>query len=217
MFCGLAVCGVGMFMLKRAVHNAGFDSDLMQKNPGLAMTKMMAAINPDAQVVSTNDRAGTITIRDKSSGKLVTMKFDPDKKTMVVVGDDGKEVKISASDGSFTASSSDGTVKYGAGAEKAPSWVPIYPGATTTGTFSADSNDGSQNTFTFKTSDATSKVIAFYQEQLKSAGMNVTQMLNGDQGGLITGETAEKKRTITVTIGSSGEGTEGSIMAVEKK
>ncbi len=217
LMCGvMLMCGVGAFVAYRAVKSAGFDPDLMQRNPGLALTKMAAALHPDLEVVSTNDRTGKITMREKSTGKIMTFKFDPDKKTLVVTDDEGKEVKITSSGDGATISSGDGTLKYGAGSEKAPDWVPVYPGASTVGTFSAQNNDGSQNTFTFKTKDASSKVVAFYQDQLKAAGFAVTQAL-GDQGGLITGESAEKKRTITVTIGSSAEGTEGSVMAVEKK
>ncbi|SRR5579883_252964 len=220
--CGIMLtCGVVAYIGLRAVKNAGFDPDLMQRNPGLAMAKMVAALHPGAEVVSTNERTGKITIRDKSSGKLMTFKFDPDKKTLVVAGDDGKEVKISASGdastGSLTMETPDGTMKYGTGASKAPSWVPVYPGSSPAGTFSAESKDGAQNSFTFKTKDPASKVIAFYQDELKAGGFTVTQMTASDQGGLVTGETADKRRTVTVTVGSSADGAEGSVIAVEKK
>jgi len=221
LMCGIMItCGIGAYVAYRAVKSAGFDPELMQRNPGLAMTKMAVALHPDLEVVSTNERTGKITMREKSTGKIMTFKFDPDKKTLVVTDDNGKEAKISVSGdgntGSLTVESAEGKVQYGAGTMKAPSWVPVYPGSSATGTFSADAPDGSQNTFTFKTKDAASKVVAFYQDQLKAGGFTVTQML-GDQGGLVTGETADKKRTITVTIGSSADGTEGSVMSVEKK
>ncbi len=221
LMCGIMLtCGIAGFMAYRAVKNAGFDPDLMQRNPGLAITKMAATLHPDYQVISTDDRSGKITMREKATGKVMTFKFDPDKKTLVMIDENGKEAKISVSgdgsNGSLTVESGDGKVKYGTGAAKAPDWVPVYPGTSMSGTFSAQGPDGESSSFTFKSSDPASKVIAFYQEQLKSAGFTVTQMTT-DQGGLITGETAEKKRTVTVTVGTSGAGTEGSIMAVEKK
>jgi hypothetical protein len=221
LMCGvMMMCGVGAFLAYRAVKNAGFDPDLMQRNPGLAITKMAAALHPDYEVISTNDRTGKITMREKSTGKVMTFKFDPDRKTLVIADEDGKEVKITGGDsnGSLSISSSDGSVKMGAGAAatKPPDWVPVYPGASTTGTFSAQGNEGSQNTFSFKTNDAPSKVVVFYQDQLKAAGFTVTQVTT-DQGGMITGEAADKRRTITVTVGSSGGGAQGSVLAVEKK
>ena len=92
----LMTCGVFGYLAMRAVKNAGFDPDLMQRNPGLAMAKMAGALHPDLKVVSTDERNGIITMTEKSTGKIVKLKFDPDKKTMVVIGDDGKEVRISA-------------------------------------------------------------------------------------------------------------------------
>jgi len=213
-------CGIVGYIGYRAVKSAGFDPELMQRNPGLALTKMAAALHPDYEIVSTNDRTGKITMREKSTGKVMTFKFDPDKKTLVVIDDEGKEAKFSVAgdgaNGTVTVESADGTVKYGTNTVKAPSWVPIYPGASTQGTYSAEAKDGAQNTFAFKTKDAPAKVIAFYQDQLKAGGFTVTQVTS-DQGGMVTGETADKMKTITVTVGSSSDGTEGSVMAVEKK
>jgi len=221
MFGGMLTCGVIGFLAVRAVKNAGFDPDLMKRNPGLAMAKMAAAVNPNMETVSTNERTGTITMRDKTSGKVVTFKFDTEKKSLVVVGDDGQEVKFSANgdgkNGSVTVQSSEGTMKFGAAAgNTAPAWVPVYPGSSPQGTMATQTKEGSSNTFTFKTSDTASKVIAYYQDQLKSGGFEVKLMTTGEQGGMVTAEDAGKKRTIIVTVGTSNEGTQGSVMAVEK-
>jgi hypothetical protein len=221
MFGGLLTCGLVGFLALRAVKNAGFDPDLMKRNPGLAMAKMAAAVNPNMETVSTNERTGTITMRDKTSGKVVTFKFDTEKKSLVVVGDDGKEVKFSATgdgkDGAVTVQSSEGTMRFGAAAgNTAPAWVPVYPGSSPQGTLATQSKEGSSNTFTFKTNDAASKVISYYQDQLKSGGFEVKLVTTGEQGGMVTAEDAAKKRTIILTVGTSNEGTQGSVMAVEK-
>jgi len=42
----------------------------------------------------------------------------------------------------------------------APAWVPVYPGSSPQGAMSSQSNDGKQNTFTFKTRDAAGKVTS---------------------------------------------------------
>jgi hypothetical protein len=219
--CGIMVtCGIVGFLAVRAVKNAGFDPDLMQRNPGLAMTKMAAALHPDLETVSTNERTGTIVMREKSSGKVVTLKFDPDKKTLVMAGDDGKEVRIAAdADGkSVKVDSSDGTVSFGAVAgNAAPAWVPVYPGSTPEGTYSAKTGEGAQNTFGFKTSDSPAKVIAYYQDNLKSAGFTVNLITGGDQGGMVQAENSAQGRTVIVTVGPSGGGAQASVMAVEKK
>ncbi len=222
MFGIMVTCGLVGFLAVRAVKNAGFDPELMQRNPGLAMAKMAGALHPDFQIVSTNERTGMITMREKSTGKVMTFKFDPDRKTLVMSGEDGKEVKVSASgddkSGSLTVQSAEGTVRFGAAAgNKTPAWVPVYPGSTPEGTYSAQTNDGDQNTFTFKTRDAAPKVISYYQDHLKSSGFTVTLLSSGDQGGMLQGADDAKKRSVVVTVGSSSEGTQASVMAVEKK
>ncbi len=219
---GLVAVGVGGYFLVKKVQNAGFDPALMQKNPGLALAKMAAAMNPDAEVISTNDSTGTITIKDKSSGKVVTLKFDAEKKSLVVVDENGKEAKIAVSgddkNASVTVEGPDGTAKFGAAAgNNAPAWVPVYPGAATEGTFSTQTNDGTQNSFGFKTKDSADKVIAYYQEQLKAAGYTMNTMATGGSGGMLQAEDAAKGRSLIITAGSSGDGTEGSVTAVEKK
>ncbi|PYT16786.1 MAG: hypothetical protein DMG59_09485 [Acidobacteria bacterium] len=218
----LMTCGVFGYLAMRAVKNAGFDPDLMQRNPGLAMAKMAGALHPDLKVVSTDDRNGIITMTEKSTGKIVKLKFDPDKKTMVVIGDDGKEVKISATgdekSGSLPVQSEEGAVRFGAAAGNAsPAWVPVYPGSAAEGTYAAQTPGGNQSTFTFKTKDAPAKVMSYYQDQLKSAGFTINLISGGDEGGMVQAENASKTRSVILTVGSSSEGTQGSVMAAEKK
>jgi len=222
-FLGVAAVSLGSFFLYRTVKNAGFDPELMQKNPGLAMTKLVATLHPDTQVVSTDDARGTVTVRDKSTGKLMTFRWDPDQKTLVIVGDDGKEVKFSASGddkgGSLTVQGGDGgTVKFGAAAgNNTPAWAPVYPGTTPQGTFSTQTGEGSQNTYTFKTHDAASKVLDYFKQQLTASGFKVTLTAAGDQGGMVQATDDANKRSVMITAGTSTEGTEGSVTTIEKK
>jgi len=188
----------------------------------LAMAKIAAAMNPDLETVSTDDSAGTIVMREKSTGKSVTMRFDPDKKSLVVVGDDGKEVTFAAhgddKNGSFEVKTSDGTLKFGAAAgNSAPAWAPVYPGSTPQGTMSSQTADGKQNTFTFKTKDGASKVLSYYQDQLKGENFNIGLMSSSDSGGMLQAEDQSKQRNIVITAGTSGDGTEGSVTTIEKK
>jgi hypothetical protein len=220
MFLATLMCGVAGFLAVRAVKNAGFDSDLMQRNPGLAMAKMAGALHPDLETISTNERTGTITMREKSSGKLMTFKFDPEKKTLVMTGDDGKAVTVGVSgddkSGAVTVQSAEGNVRIGAGG-KVPTWMPAYPGSSPEGSYSAQNSEGDQTTYGFKTKDPAPQVLTYYQDQLKAAGFTITQTVNSNQGGLMSAESADKKRTAVVTVGASSEGAQVSVMAVEKK
>lgn len=219
LFAIMLTCSVGGYLLYRGVKSAGFDSELMSKNPGLAMAKMVTAMNKDYETVKTNDREGTITVREKSTGKLITMKFDPDTKKMVIVTDDGKQSSVTIGENGVSATSSDGSsVKFGqAVGNTAPSWVPIYPGSSPQGTMSSTNAEGSQNTFTFKSKDDAAKIIAFYSDQLKTAGFSINMTTNTGQGGMVQAADEGKKRTIIVTVGTSADGTETGVTSIEKK
>lgn len=168
-------------------------------NPGLAMTKMASLLYPDMDVVSSNEATNSITLRDKKTGKQATYKFDNAKGTLSV-------------------ETADGTVSFGSGAAAPPpAWVPVYPGSTPEGAFSAHAADGNSGTWSFKTSDGADKVILYYQDQLKSAGLNVSMTASEVGGGMVTAEDSGKTRTIIVTAGSSSGATSGSISITEKK
>jgi hypothetical protein len=220
--CIVLFIGASLYFVSRVSKNAGFDPELMKRNPGLALARMATAFNPDAELVSTNESSGTVTIREKSTGKVITLKFDPDKKSMVVVGEDGKqaEIKVSGDDknGAIEFNGPDGTIKFGAAAgNTAPAWVPVYPGSSPQGTFSTQTPEGSQNTYSLKTKDSAGQVLTYYENQIKSAGFSITTTVKSDAGGMLSGESTDKKRTLMITVGSSNEGTEVGITAIEKK
>src|SRR5215470_14258557 len=147
------------FFVIHKVKQAGLDPDLMKKNPVLAIAKLSVATNPDTEMVSSDDSSGTIVVRDKKTGKVSTMKVDPDKKTMTVTDENGKTVTMKldpstnklvvtddtgktatitadAQAGNVEIKGPDGTFKMGANADKAPSWVPAYPGVSAQNVFS---------------------------------------------------------------------------------
>jgi hypothetical protein len=216
-FAITVTCGIIAYMGMRMIKQAGFDSELMKNNPGLAMAKMVTAMNKDYETVSTNDRTGTIVVREKSTGKVMTMKFDPATKQMVVTTDDGKQAKVTIDSNGVSAQSADGTVKFGsATGNDVPSWVPVYPGSSPQGTMSSTSAEGSQNTFTFKSKDPSTKIISYYSDQLKTLGFTIN-MTTTTEGGMVQATDDAKKHTISVIVGSSSDGTETAITAIEKK
>jgi hypothetical protein len=216
-----AMCGLGGYFLMRKAKESGFDSALISKNPGYATAKLAVTMNPELDVVSSDDSSGAIVVREKKTGKTMTFKFDPDKKSMVVIDEDGKAATVKLNtDGDksgIEVQSSDGTVKFGAtGNNQMPAWLPTYPGSSPKGTFSSQTKDGSQSTFAFKTSDAPAKVISYYQDQLKSGGFNITMTTNAPQGGIVMAEDSGKTRTVAVTV-SASDGTDVSVTSIEKK
>jgi hypothetical protein len=217
-----ATCGLAYFFIAHKVKEAGLDSGLLSKNPAYAVAKMAATMNPDVETVTSDDSSGTITVRDKKTGKTTILKFDPDKKTMVVTDENGKQatvrVNTDGDKGSVEVQSADGNMKFGAAASgQMPGWMPVYPGSSPTGTFSSQTKEGSQSTFTFKTRDAAAKVMSYYQDQLKSGGFSINMATNTPQGGMLMAEDSGKTRSLMITASTSGDGTDVSLTAIEKK
>ena len=187
---GIAFGGLVWFGLHKA-RQAGFDPELMQRNPGLAITKMLATVNPDVEVLHHDDAAGTITVRDKKTGKVSTVTFDQAK--------NGKF--------SFTATDDSGksaTLEFGADSGKLPSWVPAYPGAKVEGTFAmrGSGTEGLGGSFAFTTADAPAQVMSFYQDKAKDLGLKVKLTTTTPQGGMVVLADDGGKQNLSVIVSS---------------
>jgi len=190
---GLAVVGTGMFVFHKA-RQAGLDPELMRDKPGLAIAKMIAAANPDVDVLHTDDSAGTITVRDKKTGKVTTMSFDDAR--------NGK-FSITAQDENGKAA----TLEFGGSASSLPSWIPAYPGAVPHVNMSGRGNDGDAGNFTFTTSDSPTQVMQFYEDRAKAMGMQVTRMVTSEKAGMVNGSDEGNRRTLNVIVGADSGNT----------
>jgi hypothetical protein len=97
------------------------------------------------------------------------------------------------------------------GAAKVPAWVPDYPGSDPQSAFSAQGRDGESGTFTFKTHDSSDKVARFYQDQLPSSGLHITNNVTTNGGvhgsSMLVAEDNATKHTITVIISAERSNT----------
>ena len=202
---GITFVGTGLFVAKK-VSDAGMSTDLLKKNPALAAAKLMVAANPDVEVVSMDEDKGVITIRDKKSGKTITMNAE-----------DIKNGKLSFEDESTGEKMTLGADKDA----KLPEWVPSYPGSKPEGSISATGGDSEGGMAHFKTPDAGPKVLAFYTDELKKAGYKITATMSGTpgdgSGGMVAGENAATKKSVMVTLSTSSEGTDVAVTYGSKK
>lgn len=221
---GIAVIGGGMFLVHKA-RQAGLDPALMRTNPALATAKLLAATNPDLEVVSHDDGRGLVTIRQRSTGKTVTMNLDEMKHGKITFREDGKDaVTLEAhgdgSTGSLQVKSGTESLTMGANQGAPPAWIPAYPNSKPANTYSVTGDGHTSATFQFQTQDAAKDVVAFYEQGLKHNGFTINAATTGDSGtsagGLVTGKDTANNRTVLVTVGSDNKGTSVSVTYTQK-
>ena len=194
-------------------HKARQVAHGIERNPALAITRMLAAANPDVDVVSVDEGRGTITVRDKKTGKTMTMNFQDAQKGKFVFEQDGQKLNVEAhadgDKGSLELKSSEGSLKFGAGTGKMPDWLPAYPGSDAKGVMSMQNAKENSGTFQFTTQDSVEQVVRYYEDALKKAGLKVntnTVQQDGKTGlGILTAEGSNRKAVVNAT--ATGEGT----------
>lgn len=232
--CGVVVVIVavvliagGLFVAHK-VKQAGFDPELWQKNPAVAASKMITALNPDLEVVSVDEDKGLITVRNTKTGEEVTLNFEDVKNGKFSVQKEGKEaVTIDTSgeggEGTVKITSDEGTVVIGSGAQEQglPDWVPVYPGAEVQSTYAAASDTEVSGAVSQTTGDTIDQVMQRLSSTLKEQGYSVstnTFQKNGTTaGGMISAEDAEHGRTLQIILGTEDGTTTVAISYNEKK
>jgi|CXWL01.1.fsa_nt_gi hypothetical protein len=226
MVLGLVTCfGVGMFVKNKV---SGMASDF-EKNPAKAAAEMAVRLNPDVELVSSDDEK--MTVKDKKTGKVVTVNFeDAQEGKFSFETEDGKSTvdvngagQGDSGTGSLTFTGPDGQkATFGAGntAADLPSWLPAYPGAEVAGNFTADTAEGKAGAVTVTTTDSVDAVATFYEGKLKDAGLAVQKMTMSGEGGsgvTLVGSEDGGKRVANVTIGSTDGKTSAMVTYNEKK
>jgi hypothetical protein len=219
----LVVIAAATYMFKTRVV------DPLKKNPGMAVARMIVQANPDLDLVSEDDNASTLTIHNKKTNETITVSLDDVKNGRMRFSSEGKgSVTIDGSNPQGVVQIQDdkgqkATFSAGAGASNdLPAWLPVYPGAKTSGGFSSKSATESVQTVGFTTSDSADRVLSFYTDKLKDNGLTVqpsaTVAVGGQTNtGFLTAESSDKKRHVQITVGTSNGQTSGSITYQEKQ
>jgi hypothetical protein len=205
-FAGAITLAGGLFLVHKA-REAGIDADLFRDNPGLAIGKLIAAAHPDTEVVSTDAGSGTVTLRDRRTGKEITVTFDQVRRgnfRFEAEEDNGKKA----------------VVQFGSDADKIPAEVPVYPGAKVQATFEVDGDGGSRQgayEYEFSTPDAPSKVFGWYHSRLQEDGRKLALHNESPEGGMLVAEDDANRRTLRVIVSRDANGTTINVTARVKK
>ena len=197
-------------------------------NPTLAVAEAVVRANPELEVVDSDSKAGTLTIKNTKTGEVITMnakdieegKISFSTKDGTTTFDtskngEGGEMKVTNEKGEQA------TFTSGQGAPKnLPSWVPTYSGGDVQGSYDASTTEGRSALFTVTTSDPVDQVAEFYESQLKGSGLTIQKNsyeANGQKTIILAGTSADDKRTATVTVSTSEGKTQALVNFNEKK
>jgi len=218
---GLVVMvAAGMFVKKKVGE--------FQENPALAAAKMMVAVNPDLELVSTDEEAGTITVRNTKTGEEVTVDLEEAKEGRFTFktaeGESTVDFDGGEQGGTMTVTGSQGEQVFRAGAgapSDMPSWIPIYPGGSAQSSYSAQTAEGKSGVILVSSSDSADEVLAWYESRLQRDGFEVEKMTMASggttSGGTLSAQTDGETRVLSVVVTAQPEGTQAMVTYQEKQ
>jgi len=214
--CGGLIVVVCLVMLVGGyfvAHKIKGYAETARKNPAMAAAKFAVGVNPDLEIVSEDDDKGELTIRNKKTGEQLTMNAQDIKQgRLKFKNEKGEEVTFEGSGEpgkeGLRIKSNTGTVTFGAGdVEKAPSWVPVYPGGKAMASASQKTASGVSGHISLQTTDAADKVLDYYERELKASGFSVerTSMKGMAQIANLNAKADGGRRTVNVIVTQVGE------------
>jgi hypothetical protein len=219
LFWGLIGCGGMMVLVFLVVVLGGmYIWHKVPKSPAQLAAALITANNPDAEVVAIDESRGLLKVKDKKTGKEITINLEDAKKGKITfTGDKDEQVTFDAQaagkEGLLRVQTKEGSAVLGAGIPKdLPAWVPLYPGAEAIGSGTGQTATGLGGTLQLKSADSADKILQFYQDTLKKAGMQVG--LPGRQSEkagwvwVLSASNQDNKRNLSVTLTGIGNGTQ---------
>ena len=187
-----------------------------EANPAKAAAEMAVRLNPDLELVSTDEEAGTMTVLQKSTGEEVTLNFEYIAEGRFSIETDEGTSSISfdpEGEGGVTFEGPEGeTTTFGAAADdQLPSWISNYPGASDPeGTYSSTSGGQRTGAVTSRTSDPVARVLEHYERSLKAEGLEVSKTVftaQGSEGGMLNGSSQDPQRSVTIMVNEEDDET----------
>lgn len=168
----------------RAVGNAVGD---FESSPVRAAAMRTVRESKEVDLVSTDDAAGRMTVRNRKTGAEVMVSFEE------------------AAKGEFpdTQTSNSAPVGVAGQSEDAtpPTWVPTYPGARQHGAgMKVEKLDSIAGAYTARSPDSPAKVKAFFEETLKGGGFELESTVTDGKGSAMVSGKAGGNRTLLVLI-----------------
>lgn len=170
----------------------------------VALVELLASQSPDVEIVSKDETAETITVRNNADGKEITLNYkDLRDGSLSLINQDGEfNFEISPADGSLMIETPDAKTVLGANTATTdlPGWVPVYPGSVSQA-ISTSKLDGDKTAgiASFTTSDSIADVAAWLREKLEQNGFTVSATTTPETT-VILGESTTDSRSVTSSV-----------------
>ncbi len=196
---GAATFVGGIFIFKKAKNVV----EEMGDNPVLATAKLIAATNPDVELVAADEETQTVIFLNSKTGEEFTFNYqDIEEGRFSFTSDEGTfDVDASGEEGRLTVTGDDGTTILGSGVslENLPDWLPMYLGTSAEGTFFTETPDGEMGAYVVRTGDGLETVMDYYVDELESAGLEIAQRTTMPTGAVLVASSPDNTRTVTIT------------------
>lgn len=203
----MVVVMVAGFFIANKVKDVAAD---FEDNPAMAAAHMIVKLNPELEEVSSDEDAGTITVRNKETGEEITVNFEDIKEGRFSWSTDEGEVTVDASkledSGSLTVTNDEGGVVFSTGqtsTDDFPDWVPVYPGTEPSSRHTMKTEESLSGGFEVETTDTVAEVLEFYRSSLEAEGYTIsvnTFTQDASEGGMVNASHPEGKRNVIVII-----------------
>ncbi|MEM7480193.1 MAG: hypothetical protein AAF481_03370 [Acidobacteriota bacterium] len=204
----ILVTAGGIFVSKKVGDIASDFED----NPAMAAAQFIVRMDPNLELVESDEAAGTITIRNEKTGEVVTVNLeDVQEGRFGWTNEDGATTSFTMAEGSaggmeVTTQNSDGTTSemtLGGGADDSdiPYWVPRYPGAEVASAFATSTNNKVSGIFAQRMNASLEEAEQYYTSELEDLGSTVERSTVSAGGQKIINLKAQGNgRTLTVTL-----------------
>ena len=193
----MGLLGVGFFFAKKA---SSVLADF-RENPVEAFAELAEVVDEEIEVVATDEAEGTVTLRVRDTGDLVSVDLsdlpamigqkveegirfngeaDESGGVLTINTSDGEtriELRGDGDGGFLKISTPDEDMHFGAGGDAGalPRWVPVYPDARLEKRlFSAVTDDGRVGGALLRIDDDPERVLRWYQERMPEGGFTAS-------------------------------------------
>jgi hypothetical protein len=195
----------------------------MEEDPVATTARIIAAANPEIELVDADADHRTVTFRNTETGEEFVFDYDDieEGRFELESGDESTSIELDTDaegGGGMTIRTDDGeTMTYGTAAGGPPEWVPVYPGTEPQGTYASDTPEMRTGAFTFETDDELENVLDFYESELEASGFTIRNRTTTPEGALLVATTDGEARSATLTATLSDDGVGGMVNFTEKK